>query len=98
MISGYDARTLVAEVVDEHDLGQELRRRAVQDAVNGAEERRPALVVEGDDDAGVGEVFGIQLRLTAAHTHTQLQPVSMVERKNICPVTQKHASDLIPHC
>lgn len=52
-----EPRTFVAEVVHEDDLGDELRRRAVEDAVNGAQQRRPALVMEGDDDAGVGKIF-----------------------------------------
>ena len=47
--------TLVAVVIHQDDLGDEAGRRAVQDAVDGPEERGPALVVEGDDDAGVGE-------------------------------------------
>ncbi len=65
------ARTFVAEVVHEDDLGDELRRRAVEDAVNGAQQRRPALVMEGDDDAGVGKIFCVQLGLTAAtHKHS----------------------------
>lgn len=47
--------TSVTEVVHQDNLGDQLRGRAVQHAVNGAEKGGPALVVEGDDDAGVGE-------------------------------------------
>ncbi len=39
--------------------------------MNGAQQRRPALVMEGDDDAGVGKIFCVQLGLTAAtHKHS----------------------------
>ena len=62
----FSAPTFVAEVVDQDDLGDELWRRAVENAVDRPEQRRPALVVEGDDDAGVGELLCIQLPLAAA--------------------------------
>lgn len=62
-----DQRTFVAEVVHQDDLGDELRRRAVEDAVDGPQQRRPALVVERDDDAGVGQLLGVQLPLAATH-------------------------------
>lgn len=61
--------TFVAEVVDQDDLRYELRRRAVEHAVNGPQQRRPAFVVERDDDAGVGQLLCIQLLFTAARTH-----------------------------
>ena len=38
---------------------------AVGDAVDGPQQGRPALIVEGDDDAGVGKVLQVQLRLAA---------------------------------
>ncbi len=68
--------TFVAEVIDQDDLGDELWRRAVENAVNGPQQRRPALVMERDDDAGVGEFLCVQLLFTAAHkknTHTHNQ-------------------------
>lgn len=40
-------------------------RCAVGDAVDGSEQRRPAFVMERDDNTGVWEVFKIQLLLTA---------------------------------
>lgn len=63
-------RTFVAEVVHQDDLCDELRRRAVEHAVDGPEQRRPALVVERDDDAGVGQLLCVQLLSAAANTHT----------------------------
>lgn len=60
-------RTFVAEVVHQDDLCDEPRRGAVEDAVDGPQQRRPALVVEGDDDAGVGQLLRVQLLFTAAH-------------------------------
>lgn len=61
--------TFVAEVVDQDDLGYELWGRAIQHAVNRPEQRRPALVVERDDDRGVGQLLCIQLVFTATQTH-----------------------------
>lgn len=58
--------TFVTEVIDQDDLCDELRRRAVEDAVNGSQQRRPAFVVKRDDDAGVGKLLCIQLVFTAA--------------------------------
>lgn len=60
--------TFVAEVVDQDDLGEELRRRAVEHAVDGPQQRGPALVVERDDDAGVGQLLRVQLPFAAAQT------------------------------
>lgn len=57
--------TSVAEVVHQDDLGDEVLRRAAGDTVYGPEQRRPALVVEGDDDAGVGQFLQVQLLLAA---------------------------------
>lgn len=59
--------TFVAEVVDQDDLGYELRGGAVEHAVNSPQQRRPALVMERDDDAGVGQLLCVQLLFTAAH-------------------------------
>ncbi len=63
--------TFVAEVVDQDDLCYELWRRAVEHAVNSPQQRRPALIMERDDDAGVGQLLCIQLLFTAKETHTQ---------------------------
>jgi len=62
--------TLVTEVVHQQHLVEQLWWRAVHHAVHGPQQRRPALVVERDDDAGVGQRVRVQLQLTAAHTHT----------------------------
>lgn len=51
----------VTEVIHQHDLGDQLRWGAVQHAVDGAEQGGPALVVEGDDDAGVGQCLQVAL-------------------------------------
>ncbi len=44
-------RTVRAEVVDENDLLDELVRGPVEHTVHSAQQRRPSLVVETDDDA-----------------------------------------------
>lgn len=46
--------TSVAEVIHQDDLCNQAVGSAVDDAVDGAQERSPALVMEGDDDARVG--------------------------------------------
>ena len=61
--------TSVTEVVHQDNLGDQLRGRAVQHAVNGAEEGGPALVVEGDDDAGVGERLQVAFAVAARGRH-----------------------------
>lgn len=61
--------TSVTEVIDEHNLGDQLRGRAVQHAVHGAEEGGPALIVEGDDDAGVGERLQVTFAVAARGRH-----------------------------
>lgn len=61
--------TSITEVINQHDLGDQLRGRAVQHAVDGAEEGGPALVVEGDDDAGVGECLQVALAVAARGRH-----------------------------
>ena len=48
---------MVAEIVDEDDLLEVARRRAVQRAPDGAHQRRPGLVVVNDDDRRRGEVL-----------------------------------------
>lgn len=60
-----DGPTSIAEVVNQHNLGNQLRGRAVQHAVDSAQERGPALIVEGDDDAGVGERLQVALAVAA---------------------------------
>lgn len=47
--------TSVAVVVDEDDLLQQHGGRGLQHAVDGPQQGRPGLVVEGDDDGGGGE-------------------------------------------
>lgn len=59
------ALTSIAVVVHQYDLGNQVIGGPVNDAVDGAEKRTPALVVERDNDAGVGEVLQVQLLLTA---------------------------------
>lgn len=61
--------TSITEVIDQHDLGDQLRGRAVQHAVDGAEEGGPALIVEGDDDAGVGECLQVAFAVAARGGH-----------------------------
>lgn len=61
--------TSVTEVIHQDNLGNQLRGRAVQHAVNGAEEGGPALVVEGDDDAGVGERLQVAFAVAAGGRH-----------------------------
>ena len=48
-------RTVVWEVVDEDDLSEQVRGHGVDDAVHGPQQRGERLVVEDDDDGGVGE-------------------------------------------
>jgi hypothetical protein len=43
----------VAGVVHQDDLVEQGRRGPVYDGVDGAQQRRPGLVVEGEDDAGL---------------------------------------------
>ena len=45
---------LVGEVVDQKNLLEEISGAPVHDAVHGPEEDAPPLVVEHDDDAGLG--------------------------------------------
>ena len=54
-----------AGVVHQDDLVNQMGRRPVQDGVDGAEEDRPGLVVEADDDTGGWQVVAVPpLRLT----------------------------------
>lgn len=57
--------TSVAVVIHQNDLGDQVIWGPVYNAVNGAEKRTPALVMERDDDAGVGKILQVQLLLTA---------------------------------
>lgn len=59
------ALTSIAVVIHQNDLGNQVIRSSVYDAVDGAEKRTPALVMERDDDTGVGEILQVQLLLTA---------------------------------
>lgn len=51
-VTGSRALTFVGEVIHEDELHQQVRGRAVKDAVYGAQEGAPSLVVEAHDDAG----------------------------------------------
>ena len=46
---------VVGEIVDEDDLLDEVVGAAVEDGDDGPQQRRPRLVVEGDDDARLGQ-------------------------------------------
>lgn len=56
-------RTSLAGVVHQDNLLQERVRGAVDDRVDGPQQRAPRLVVEHDDHAGAGKVVWIQLVL-----------------------------------
>lgn len=58
--------TSFAGVIDEDDLLEHVARGAVDDAVHGAQQRAPGLVVEHNNNAGCGQVVCIHLRLTPA--------------------------------
>lgn len=55
--------TSLAGVVHQDNLLQKRVWRAVDDRVDGSQQRAPRLVVEDDDDAGAGKVIWIQLVL-----------------------------------
>ena len=61
--------THVGEVVDEDDLLEQLGRRAVQDAVHGAEQHGPRLVVEAHHHAGVRQHAPVLQVQAPASTH-----------------------------
>lgn len=56
--------TFGAEVVHQNDLREEVRRRPVEHAVHGAQERRPHLVHEAEDHAGGRQVVVDQFLCT----------------------------------
>lgn len=62
---GPNLTTSLAGVVHKHDLHQQVPRRSVDDAVDGPQQRAPRLVMEDDDDAGVGQVVRVDLGLAA---------------------------------
>lgn len=64
-----DGPTSITEVVNQHNLGDQLWGRAVQHTVDGAQEGGPALIVEGDDDAGVGKRLQVALAVAARERH-----------------------------
>lgn len=68
---GCDIQTSVTEVIHQHDLSHQLGRGAVQDAVHGAQQGGPALVVERDYHTGVRELLQVQLVPAAGHTHSE---------------------------
>lgn len=57
--------TSLAGVVHQHDLHKQLSGRAVNDAVDGAQQGAPGLIVKDNHNAGVGHVIGIHLGFTA---------------------------------
>lgn len=57
--------TSLAGIINEHDLHQQVSRRAVDDTVNGPQQGAPRLIVEHNDDAGVWKVIWIHLGLTS---------------------------------
>ena len=63
--------TSLAGIVHEHDLHEQVSGGAVDDTVNGPQQGTPRLVVEHDDDAGVGQVVLEHLGLTAERTDTK---------------------------
>lgn len=75
MVVHTHTRTFVTEVVHQYDLSDELRGRAIEHAVYCPEQGRPTLVVEWDDDAGVGQLLPIQLLFTAKHTQKQANKI-----------------------
>ena len=58
--------TIMAEVVHQDDVGEQMWRGAVDDAVHSAKQNGQSLVMKTDDDAGGGEVFGVKLVLLSA--------------------------------
>lgn len=57
--------TSIAVVIHQDDLRNQVIWSSVYNAVYGAEKRTPALVMERDNDTGVGEILQVQLLLTA---------------------------------
>lgn len=79
-----DGPTSITEVVNQHNLGDQLRGRAVQHAVDGAQQGGPALIVEGDDDAGVGERLQVALAVAARERDTGDRERTVVKRTQAC--------------
>ncbi|GAA6065424.1 uncharacterized [Tachysurus ichikawai] len=63
--TGRSELTSIAVVIHQNDLGNQVIWSSVCDTVDGAEKRTPALVMERDNDTGVGEILQIQSLLTA---------------------------------
>lgn len=57
--------TSLAGVVHEHDLHEQVSGGAVNDAVDGAQQGAPGLIVKDNHNAGAGHVIGIHLGFTA---------------------------------
>ena len=62
--------THIREVVHEDDLLEEVLRRAVDHRVHSPQEDRPGLVVEADDDRGVGQLGAVLVLPTSAEEET----------------------------
>lgn len=61
----FQIQTSLAGVVDQHDLHKQVSGRAVDDTVDGPQQRAPSLVVKHNDNAGVGKVVWVDFSLTA---------------------------------
>lgn len=92
--------TSVTVVVYQDDLSDQVVGCAVGDAVDGSEQGGPAFVVEGDDNAGVRELFEIKLLLTAGREKKEWDRKSQANPTN--PITHytkcfTRASTYNPH-
>lgn len=65
--------TAVAVVVHQDDLLEQVRRRVVDHAVDGAQDHRQGLVHKDEDHGDLRQVLGVRQLLApvGAHTHTQ---------------------------
>ena len=67
---------VVGEIVDEDNLLDEMFGAAVEDGDDGPQQRRPRLVVEGDDDARLGQRRRLPVHVAAiAVTRVRNRPV-----------------------
>lgn len=73
--------TSLAGVVHEHDLHQQVSGGAVDDAVDGAQQGAPGLVVKDNHNAGAGHVVGIHLCFTADEAEQGWNPISKEQKK-----------------
>ena len=71
----------VAEVIHEDDLMQQLGRRAIDDAVDGAHQRGPTLVVEDDDHRRARQVHWVIPVLTPVERREPYDVDEMVSHR-----------------